>query len=367
MKVFFDYQIFKYQAFGGISRYFFELAKELKKIKGCEPEILAPYNDNDYLHKPEAADLIYNLNPVIKRFLANRFVDKRMAINRSITKRNCNSENSILHETYYIDRIEVRSKKVVTIHDMIYELFDSGQPDRKMTIEGKKKAMDEAVAIISVSENTKKDILKFYPEMKEKIHVIHHGVSHIEALAVKPFEHTKPYLLFVGNRGAYKNFGLLLEVFASDNKINEKFDLICFGGGAPSTDESTQIDKFKLTKKVMFLQGNDSVLNSLYRSASAFVYLSKYEGFGMPVLEAMSWGCPVLCSNTSSLPEVAGNAAKMVDPENTKELLSALNELLFNEGERDKMIKAGTQRAAEFTWDRCAHETFKVYQKVLKQ
>jgi glycosyltransferase involved in cell wall biosynthesis len=255
---------------------------------------------------------------------------------------------------------------VITVHDMIYELFDSDLPDRGATIAAKKAAILEAEAIISISENTKRDIVKFYPSVEEKIHVIHHGVSMPDPRDVKPFGHRRPFILFVGDRGWYKNFDLLLDVYVSEKGIHEDFDLVCFGGGEPAKKHSDELQKAGLTKNVYFLQGNDDLLNALYASARAFVYLSRYEGFGMPILEAMSLGCPVLCSDNSSMPEVAGNAASVTDPENKNAVVKALRELLFDETLRTRLTSAGTDRARLFSWDKCAANTYEVYQKVLK-
>lgn len=363
MKIYFDYQIFYFQKYGGISKYFVELAGELNKIDGCEAQILAPFHASAYLSDPQKSSLNFNLGSIRKKIYHNRFRDKRVEFNHELTSKLCASPDVILHETYYTDRIPVNSKKIVTVHDMIYELFDSGLGDREQTIKNKKEAMAESSAIIAVSENTRKDILRFYPEFSKKVHVVHHGVKQINE--ARPYKHSKPFLLHVGTRGWYKNFEWLLKIFGEQKRLHENLDLISFGGGSPSENEKRLLQEYNLNGKVHFLSGPEEMLDSLYRGARTLVYISDYEGFGMPLLEAMAAGCPVLCSNTSSVPEVVGDAALMVDAKKEAELSLALTEISNNEFIRRRLIDAGKSRAAVFTWKKCAEETFKIYQKIL--
>lgn len=364
MNVYFDYQIFYLQKYGGISKYFVELAKELATLQACDPKIIAPFHQNTYLSHLEKTDpaLIQKL-PF--KSLSNYFNRQEIAT-QSLTQKKSSQANTVLHETYYTHRIPVQAPKVITIHDMIYELFNKGTAGEKEVIAKKKKSIEEADAIIAVSQHTKKDLEELYPVAKHKTTVVLHGVSPVDIAATQPYAHRKPYILFVGNRDWYKNFNSLLDVYGAQPQINSEFDIICCGGGSVSEAEHKKIDTLQLNGKIHFLSGSDVLLNSLYKSAACLAYISGYEGFGMPVLEAMRFGCPVLCANNSSLPEVAETAARMIDSKSQHELTQGLHEVLFDSLLRQNLYEAGIKRAAEFTWQKCATETKLVYDTLLK-
>ncbi len=364
MKVYFDYQIYYLQHYGGISRYFLELAKELNALN-VQAKIIAPYHGNDYLEHAKQEQCALTFNPLLRKVFYNRFINKELVVNEKLLQYFCKKgTGNILHETYYTNRTKVNCPKVITIHDMIYELFNNNLEDEQVIIAQKKQAILEADLIIAVSENTKKDLLYFYPEVKDKVYVVHHGVNASQHSEINSFRNPKPFLLHVGNRGWYKNFNVLLEVFAEQKKVNQDFDLICFGGGTMTLSEKKIIDKFQISDKVKFISGNDNLLISLYKSARALVYISNYEGFGMPLLEAMALGCPVISSNTSSLPEVYGNAAFTINPENRDELINAFD-MLYNKQSIENLIQAGKLNASLFTWKKCAQETLKLYQTLV--
>ncbi len=274
------------------------------------------------------------------------------------------NKTSIVHETYYVSRIKVNAPKVITIHDMIYELFNTGLQGEKDTVLFKKQAIHEADVIIAVSENTKKDLLNFYPEAKNKTFVVHHGVDNSTHADVKPYVTEKPYILHVGNRGWYKNFDALLDVFASNKNIHQNFNLVCFGGGNFTEKENEFIEKNQLQNKVKYISGNDKLLIALYKGAAVLAYISSYEGFGMPILEGMALSCPILSSNTSSMPEVYGNAAVSINPKDKAALENGLNSILFNTAIRSELIELGLQRVKQFSWKKCALETQTIYKKL---
>ena len=139
-----------------------------------------------------------------------------------------------------------------------------------------------------------------------------------------------------------------------------------FWGGAFTKKEKELFRSLKIPEnKIVQISGNDMLLSSLYSSAEAFIFPSLYEGFGLPLLEAMSADCPVICSNASSFPEVAGNAAEYFDPESEESLIDALENLLFDEVRKKSLIKAGLDRVKCFSWEKCATETEAVYTKLL--
>lgn len=368
MKICFDYQIFYLQKYGGISRYFYELSKALNKLSNCEVKIAAPFNSNEYLTNKDIQSSLLEANPLLKKLYHNKLLDKRVLLNESTAKKFCDAgQQVILHETYYTHRFQVKAPKVITIHDMIYELFSKQSPGEEAIIRAKKQAIRESDAIIAVSENTKKDLLHFYPEVTNKTFVVHHGLTPVSVNQITFYKHNKPYILFVGNRDWYKNFDLLLEVYSANKDLQNDFDIIAFGGGVFSSEENAAIKKANLLTQVIQVSGSDVLLNQLYKGASVLAYLSKYEGFGFPVLEAMNLNCPVICSNSSSLPEVAGNHALMIDVSKREEVEKALKTIPYTKQKDAHAIEAAKQWANTFTWETCAFETQKVYSTLLRK
>jgi glycosyltransferase involved in cell wall biosynthesis len=237
---------------------------------------------------------------------------------------------------------------------MIFEKYNSHSKFHLDTIAAKKKAIERADAIICVSKSTKKDLLTYYPNVVNKAFVVYHGIS--KPLLVEKNKHNKPYLFYVGHRDWYKNFKTLLEVYAANKNLNNEFDLICFGGVNFSDEEKKYFSNYLLIDKIKQVSGNDDLLNTYYSNATAFIYLSEYEGFGMPVLEAMSNGCPVICSNTSSLPEVAGDAAILINPLDKEALTNSLEKIISNTEVKNELKL--------FSWDTCASETNLIYLKL---
>jgi glycosyltransferase involved in cell wall biosynthesis len=153
---------------------------------------------------------------------------------------------------------------------------------------------------------------------------------------------------------------------ASKVELKNEFDLIAFGGGAFNKQERALIHKLGFdSSAVLQVSGDDGQLGSLYAKARAFVYPSVYEGFGLPLLEAMANDCPVVTSNSSSMPEVVGNAGEYFDPLKIEEQSSAICRVVFDDHYRGALIEAGRQRLQMFSWKRCALETQAIYQKVL--
>jgi glycosyltransferase involved in cell wall biosynthesis len=175
----------------------------------------------------------------------------------------------------------------------------------------------------------------------------------------------EPYLLFVGLRSGYKNFEGFVEAFAVSKKLKDRFHVVCFGGGAFSTTEKDNFKELGVEKYVHQVSGNDKMLVNYYRNATAFVCPSLYEGFGIPILEAMGLSCPVVCASTSSIPEVAGDAAVYFDPNDISSIQSVLENTLFNKDLLTDLKKRGLQREANFSWDICADETLSLYRSLL--
>ncbi len=174
--------------------------------------------------------------------------------------------------------------------------------------------------------------------------------------------------LYVGNRKGYKNYSGLLNAYAKSAALQSQFKLVCFGGGRFSNAEQEHRARLGLAKgQVLCFEGQDPVLASLYKNASAFVYPSMYEGFGMPPLEAMSFGCPVVCSNRAAIPEIVGDAGEYFDPHDGGEMIEAILRVTTSRPYADELRSKGNLQISKYSWHKCASETFNIYKTLLQQ
>lgn len=369
MKIVYDYQIFYFQQYGGISRYFYELARNIDLLPGGHSvNIIAGLYNNRYLKTKNSFVKGLSNTGLTKKFFYNRFYDRSEAAAIALS-RLLSTKCDIYHETYYHSRLTPPKGSILftTVHDMIYEKFPEQFAGAQALIADKKRSIFNADHIIAVSNTTKKDILGLYNIDESKITVVHHGVSPFEVQ--KPSSLTKevsgkPFLLYVGRREGYKNALLLLETYLRTAELNESYDLVFFGGGGCTQQESQLIIESGAQEKVSYLQGDDEKLMWLYQNAFAFVYPSTYEGFGMPCLEAMQYNCPVIAANTPAIVEAAGNAALFFDPLNSNDLAEKIK-TTAQSAVRNNLINLGKERVKEFTWTRTAEKTLAAYQQSL--
>jgi glycosyltransferase involved in cell wall biosynthesis len=365
MKILYNHQVFT-QTYGGISRYFVELANNiaLYKNKKVTVKINSPFFKTNYLS---------NIN---QKILFNGF----KVSDFKGSERLCSIVNSILspilfkhydpdiiHDSYYnsISLDKSRAKKIITVHDMIHELLPSYFSKEDKTSQLKKFAVTKADHIICVSKNTQKNLVDIFNIDIKKTSVIYHGFSLTSSKINEPKGFRKPYLLYVGNRNGYKNFTRFVKAYASP-KIKNFYDLVTFGGGKLNDQELLLFDKLKIPRdSLQQINGNDAVLAGYYKNASLFVYPSLYEGFGIPPLEAMNYGCPVACSNTGSIPEIVGRAAILFDPYSVESIRDKIIYVLYNNKIRSSLTIKGFQQIKNFSWKKCAKETYKVYKNVL--
>lgn len=363
----FDHQAFVMQSYGGISRYFTRLAQRLSHQQ-VNPRIICPWHRNYYLSQiseeihagkffkdfpPKTASLINLYNSY--RF--GRFVVDRRP--------------KIIHQTYYASNFWLPKDipKIITVYDMNHELFPEMFLSSDTTSINKRVAVERADHIICISRSTQKDLIDTYGVAENKTTVVHLA-SDLRETALTTSEDfsgsEKQFLLFVGQRGGYKNFGNFISAIATSKNLMADFDIICFGGGKFSAAERELIARSGFDAgQVKQLGGDDAILNKLYVSARAFVFPSTYEGFGLPILEAMSQGCPVLCSNTSSLPEVGGVAAQYFDPNDLDDIAATVERCVYSDSTLRSASTAGVERSRDFSWERCAEETFGVYSNYL--
>lgn len=364
MKVAFDHQIFSFQRYGGVSRYFFELASRLPAHGVSEVSVVAPLYVNKYLADDPA-----------HRFARGRYVPYTFAgipvvplVNRFTAPLAWRGTNpDIVHETYFAAKPVGRARRrVVTVYDMIYELFTDEFPDAAKVTATKRAAVDRADHVICISENTRRDLIRLFDVDPARTSVVYlgHSITTEPNAAKAGSGDRRPSLLYVGNRRGYKNFSTLLQAYGS-SPILQDFDLIAFGGPPLTPGELKEIRQLGITDRVRYESGSDQALASCYREATAFVFPSMYEGFGLPPLEAMSHGCPVVCSDAGSIPEVVGDAGAYFDPNNPEELRTALERVATTEGLQTDLRTRGYARISEFSWDKCAAETAQIYRQII--
>ena len=359
LKIYYDYQIFYWQKYGGISRYIYELTVRLLAREDLSVKILAMAYVNEYLKRAQPG-LVFGW-PVPKIPTTGNLLN---LLNSELSKVWLNNNPpDIIHETFYrSQRLAPKGTKVVvTVHDMIYEKFYPGD----QIVQHKAATVKRADRVICVSENTKKDLINLFGVDSSKISVVYHGCSlgnHQHNTNQSNASIHYPYILYVGDRYGYKNFQRLLEAYASSKRLYSDFKLVCFGGAALHPEELSSAHQLGIPEgAILQVSGDDATLESFYRGASAFIYPSLYEGFGIPLLEAMSLGCPVVCSNTSSMPEVVGNAAELFDPYDTESIAATLEKVLYSPEKAKSLISLGSKRVKLFSWETCAEETRQVY------
>lgn len=361
MRLVYDHQVFVRHEYGGISRYICEVADNLAARGEFDVEILAPFHVNRYLEDCTNVKVSGKRVPVIPK--TGRL---RLKINDIIVKSLLHKDPpDLVHETYYCaNRLSSKKTKlVVTVHDMIAEKLGESFCPQGTGLSPKALAIERADHIICVSENTKKDLVEMLNISPKKVSVIHHGYS-IRGCDNQQDQGRivdQAYILYVGLRAYYKNFNRLLAAYASSSHLRKNFALVCIGGGQFRADEINEMKRLNLLERVIHLSGDDEYLANLYRHAAAFIYPSLYEGFGIPLLESMSFRCPVVCSNTSSFPEVAGDAAEYFDPYSAESMAQALETVVMSPERTEALISLGQKRIQFFSWQKCADRTREVY------
>ncbi len=258
---------------------------------------------------------------------------------------------------------------VVTIHDLAYHFFptDFLPKDRYTLTNWTASAVQKAKKVIAVSNATKKDIVALFPDAAAKTSVVYNGFVTNEynktAILKRLGLESSPYALFVGTLQPRKNIEILLEAVALHlQKHSSPLRLVIAGKKGWMYEQLFErVTEMHLENHVTFTgYVSDADLDTLYRGASIFINPSLYEGFGIPVLEAMSRGCPVLSARAGSLPEVGGNAAEYFDPHNAQDLLHKIDLVLGDRSLQNKMIAAGRAHIDRFSWDTAAEKTLSI-------
>lgn len=366
MKILYDHQIFTWQKYGGISRYFYEIIRGIDGIQDISYEVPLFVSNNHYISDKKYikyVDLLSNIH-----FKGKNRMFKLLNKTNTIFKLKHHNFD-IFHPTYYDPYfLKYLNNKpfVLTVHDMIHEKFSEMFSPFDKTTKQKRLLVEKAAKIIAVSQNTKKDLMEIFGIDGTKIEVVYHGNSMFPQLNI-PFGYELPqkYLLFVGNRFIYKNFNRFITSMAELLKKDRELFVVCVGGGKFTNNEIEQFKELGISKQVLQYNVNDDVIANFYKNAIAFIFPSLYEGFGIPLLEAFACGCPVVCSNGSSLPEVADDAAYYFDPYNEESIKDAVLRILNDKDLRQELIAKGQRRLKQFSWQRTVEETIKIYKSVL--
>ncbi|MFO7524890.1 MAG: glycosyltransferase family 1 protein [Ignavibacteriaceae bacterium] len=365
MKVLFDHQCFTNQDYGGISRYFVSLMDEFNKQNDITTKLALKYSNNFYLKgKNNIKPFFPNLNFRGKKF-SSHLTNLPFSISQ-IKKRDYN----LFHPTYYNPYfLKYLGNKpfILTVHDMTHELFPDIIHWFDKTVSQKRFLARKAEIIIAISENTKKDLIEILNVPDKKIRIIHHGSTISKDLTgnVENLNLPKRYILYVGSRNYYKNFNNTIKSFSQLIKNDESLFLICGGGGKFTAKEIQFFKEANLTEKILYRPADDISLATLYSNARLFIFPSHYEGFGIPVLEAMNCDCPMALSNCSSLPEAGGDAAVYFDPHDPSDMSKQMTRVIYDENFRNKLIENGKIRRKNFSWEKTAIETKKVYEQIL--
>lgn len=279
-------------------------------------------------------------------------------------------EGKIWHSTYYTMPEKWTGYSVTTVHDMVFELFPQfySGPNFDLFRQRKHLSVQRADAVICVSDTTRQDVLRLYELDADKVHVVPNACSDIfrrldSTDLPASIQIEQPFLLYIGNRARYKNFDLLAKAYSLWPRRKE-VTLVLVGARPISESEQQLMAELAIAKQVKLLKYvNDETLCCLYNSAVAFVYPSLYEGFGIPLLEAMACGCPIVASRIPSTIEVAGNSPIYFDPAEEDDLINALDTAL-SQGRNSERVQTGLERVKSYSWDKTAAQVLEVYRQL---
>lgn len=355
MKVVFDDQIFLMQPRGGISRYFVELMRAYRSdaAMGVELDTRPLWTRNHHL-----------LDAGMGRRLPTGWGQRRRVLRAANRFHRTRGRPNVVHHTYF-DRNYLRSGKpdsirAVTVYDMIPEIYPEMFPDGNPHMD-KRAFVERADLIFCISEATKGDLVRIYGQPEAPIVVTPLGVEGTFRPDASQW-HGLPerYVLFVGNRGGYKDFAVLAEAFANC-AFPADISLLVVGGGPFGTGEERLLGNLGLSPRTHRVEIGDAELAGAYAHALCYVFPSRHEGFGLPTLEAMASGCPTILAATSSHPEVGGDAALYFPPGDVYELSRLLGELEASPERRAERRAAGLLQAAAFSWQDTARRTAAAY------
>lgn len=355
LSIFYGPEIWTLQNYGGISRYFAELISRMshvnKNIKAFIPvsnnsnESKIPFNSKILCNDTKTTRLIQLAQN------SNQFHCKELIYHATFFG---NTKFNLWHEAGF--------KNILTVFDLIPEKFPDKKLWKRPRTNFKKIAVNSANHIICISNTTKLDLMDIYNIPSYKISVVYLGCElQNNSLEHLEFRNKSNFILYVGNRQGYKNFKRFLKAYSQSKFLSSNFYIIAFGGQSFSKEEYDLIMNLKLEEKVLQISGDDENLKLMYKTAAALVYPSIYEGFGLPPIEAMSHGCPVIASNQGSIPEICQDAAVYFNPYNIEEMSFVMEKFLRDTKLQMEKIQLGIKTVKLYTWENTQLRTNEIY------
>ena len=343
----------------GIGRYARELIAALGQVDQANHyDILLPQAEHPFMARPNMRYRVVRF-PLFRR----RFWEQVAPL--------LVGSYDVLHFPYDSCVVWKRGKFVATIHDVKPLLFPELRPRANLNsriedwlVGNRWQTIDQ---VITVSEHSRRDLLAHVPLRPDQVSVTPLGLDAERFRPAQQWHGGRPYVFCVAGSDPTKNVGVLVEAFATlPLDLRNKFDVVLAGDVCKREDIRAAIERRGLSAQAKLVSLlSDAELVTYYQQATVFVFPSLYEGFGLPVLEAMGCGCPVICSNAASLPEVAGEAAVLVDPRRPDQLAEELTRVLGSAALQSTMRARGLAKAQEFVWERTARQTVAVYERTV--
>jgi glycosyltransferase involved in cell wall biosynthesis len=359
--VVFSPDIFEIQRHGGVSRYFVELAQNIRSLSEFKVDISTAVHINYYLKDLGMDSGIYL-----------PFSPSRLKLSKLISSINRNHANAlakkhsydIKHETFYRGGVKpIRaSKTVTTVYDLVREKFTPNWHG----FATKQLSLDRSDAVICISKTTADDLQNYYRVDPNKISAIYLGVSDRFLYKTNPEieREDRQQLLYVGGRDGYKDFRTLVIAFSQSNLLRDNFKVLVFGTKF-NDGELKLMNDLKVLNSFTNTTGGDNALIAAYRASVALVITSIYEGFGLTVLEAMNAGCSVVSTRGGSLAEISGGFDYYFEPSNPESLIDAIQRLTSDHIYNGEMRASAREHSQQFSWQKTAEKTLAVYRQLI--
>jgi glycosyltransferase involved in cell wall biosynthesis len=359
----------------GVGYYTYNLVKNLAKIDKINNYILYPFYY--YIFHPEFKEAFCPEQKNFKlnlEWLSKKTITKLWFSNK-IPKEWFFPKVDVLHSTTFCVPTKGYKKIIATIYDVSFLTHPEFHIEENIAhcFKGTSDAVKHADKIIAISRNTKNDLIKYFNCDPAKIAVTYLGANkrfvpindkYQTETIKKKYGIKNKYIFNLGSIEPRKNISGLIEAYAMlPNELKNEYDLVIAGGkGWKNSGIYNMVKQLHLTEYIAFIGFvDDDDLPYLYNEASVFVYPSHYEGFGLPVLEAMACGCPVISSNISSIPEVVGEAGILINPTDTEELKENIKKVLVDVSLAKEMSRRGIIQSQKFNWENCAKKTLGIY------
>lgn len=374
MRILYDYQDLTFQRYGGIATYFCSIIPRIAKtetvILGLKWTRCIQAYGWDGLYGGKIGEQIER---IIAGFRHGRYLASTLWRHTVLLINVCYFLRLLLRQRFDVVHVTLdvrpwwipilRRPFVLTVHDLIPKMFFERTSHVCHYLQRRKELAHKASRLIAVSQNTKNDAVRIWGVSPEKIDVVYHGPT------VQPGREGRwasfgPYILYVGGRGLYKNFIWFLKAIAPVLREHKGMKLVCTGSPF-TTAERKVMGMLGIADFCVDCYVPDDEMYSLYHHAQVFVYPSKYEGFGIPILDAFTAGCPVVLSRASCFPEVAGNAAVYFALDDETGFRQAVLGIISTKVLRAECIERGLRRVLDFSWDKAARQTITSYRHLM--